>query len=259
MKTSVPILWPSRSTPAASGGLRLAIGPRDEVGAWIHGALPAGAALRDLFIIAVSEANQQAFVAPLLGQEGFLQEPGEVAAFGVHTSTLFDLFDGRFLVHAAAGDLLSNVALLERAAAPELPAAGDAPGDGLIAAYDHAFHGRSFEAVEAFRAAFAEKRVEEELDAAHRYNAACAASRAAAAPQGKRAGELRELALSWLEADLRRRAEVHTSGSFAFAASDEDERRQLVRDELFRAHVRHLRADPDLAGLPIPELLHKLL
>src|SRR5262249_20932954 len=83
----------------------------------------------------------------------------------------------------------------------------------------------------------------DDLESGHRYNAACAASLAAAG-QGRDAGNLKEKersrlrlqALSWLREDLARRA--------AQAASGKPKDRDQVRRKL-----RHSRQDRDLGGL----------
>jgi tetratricopeptide (TPR) repeat protein/serine/threonine protein kinase len=98
----------------------------------------------------------------------------------------------------------------------------------------------------------AEPKLAEDLVAAHRYNAACAAALAAAG-QGKDAdrldenakARLRGQALGWLRADLLLRGKQLASGK----AADRAEVQARLRDWL---------ADADLAGVRGPEALAKL-
>jgi hypothetical protein len=111
-------------------------------------------------------------------------------------------------------------------------------------------HKRLYAAAARFYAeAFAEQpRLAEDLQAGHRYNAACAAALAAAAlaaaGQGRDAAgpgdaerlALRRRALTWLRADLAARA--RQMGSWRPGAPAEAQRA-----------LRHWRQDPDLGGL----------
>src|SRR5262249_14405803 len=97
-----------------------------------------------------------------------------------------------------------------------------------------------------------EPKLAEQLSAAPRYNAACAAAQAAAG-QGedaarlddKERARLRRQALDWLRADLTLRTRQ--------GESDKSTDRTAAQQAL-----RHWQQDPDLAGLRDPAALEKL-
>jgi hypothetical protein len=98
----------------------------------------------------------------------------------------------------------------------------------------------------------AEPRLADDLGAAHRYNAACAAALAGSGvgEDADKLGEkekmrLRGQALGWLQADLRLRARQLASGQPADRAE-------------VQAKLRYWLADADLAGVRGPEALARL-
>jgi hypothetical protein len=270
VKLLVPILRPSKAGPAAVPGLSLSAGPFDARGTWIHGALvfpeapPEGPAsvLASVTLIAISEKRQAPLCARLARAPvhprawekiEIAAQPHFRASFSVHSSQLFGLFDDRFYLHAAAGRLLSPAIRLE----PGKPAAPPA-GERLLEAYDLLLREQLPEAQAAFAQLLTDASIATELDSAHRYNAACAAARAAALLRKEkkpRADELSTLAARWLVEDLRARTEVHARRSREWAAARASEAELDEIEELLRGHVRLLLDDPDLQGLDTAKLL----
>jgi tetratricopeptide (TPR) repeat protein len=114
------------------------------------------------------------------------------------------------------------------------------------------FHQRFAAAARLYEGAFAaDAKLVDDLAAAHRYNAACCAARAArgdgagAPANPARRAALRGKALAWLRADLARFEEQ--------AASAEVPRRRTAADTL-----THWLADTDLSGLREPKALESL-
>jgi hypothetical protein len=283
MKRLVPILTASSFTPPPLLGIQLAgRGTHENGAAWIHGSIAAPGdeeatqLLLAAFVIAVARTNQIPQIGKLVRQPGLVDAaPSEAVtiggkackriAFSVHTGDLFEhpLLPDGYDLHAAAGGLFSGPLVLEPGAPPK-PAAKKTAGDLLLSAYDAALAGRPDEALAAFELAFA-KKLDAQLDPAHRYNAACVARRSAVQLRAKKRAEgpaqvehaalLEKNALERLREDLRQRAEGHRVASLAWAASGEPEHAQATVDELYRGHVRYLRADADLAGLDHAALL----
>lgn len=279
MKAHTLVSLACNASPPLRPGLTLAEGSsHNRHGAWIHGALtlPASMAddaarwLRAITLCAISETNQLPQCAALAPQEALLSPPAwarvtlegaqhSAVYFSIHSADLwpFPLHEDRYHVHAACDELTSNVATFAPSPDSAVFPWSDAPGDALLCGYDLARMGHAEEALRSFWSALSVLEARNDLDAAHLYNAACVAARAADARRSRgephdleAAASLDAYALQWIGEDLALRCAAHTRASIARAVSSRvDPPAQRALDGLLHAHVTHLRGDPDLASL----------
>ena len=150
------------------------------------------------------------------------------------------------------GELLASLA-------PRLPAVlkgDDRPADSAeLLAFGEIAHSSKLYAESAYlysEAFHADPRLADDLQAGHRYNAACSAALASARKGDNNAPryaagrtKLRQLAREWLQADLAVRGQQLESGT------------EAVFSEV-RVTLQHWNVDSDLAGVHDPEVLYEL-
>jgi len=255
------LVWAGGSLPRVwvHGVLRRPVADLDEVDEKARAALPRG-----VFVASVTEAGQLATITSLVGDRELLVDPviGVPApagpalqlAFSVDVGATFALPRDACHLHASAGRFTSVV----RRAEPPRPGGQPAPADrssrtpmtALLDAHGFCRTGEYASATEAFSAALVDPRIEADLTGAHLYNAACAASLAAAAATGAAArSALEEQALRWLRDDVARVEPLLSS-----VLSDRREGRaarllERRRESLVRRREMARTLDPDLQHL----------
>ncbi|MEO5730919.1 MAG: hypothetical protein ABI134_00315 [Byssovorax sp.] len=283
MLSSYSILLPGDHTPrAAADGVVLAEPSVLDAGGsrrvWAHGALSlaadgvtaaARASLpRAVFIAVVTEAGQLAGITGVVGERALFRDPVVEVDSDERGTTLEIPFSidieqafGPLLrdachVHAAYGRYTSEVRRIDWPLTVSDPGAAGPPRtsmDALLRAHGLCRAGLFGPATEAFSLALRDARIAADLDGAHLHDAACAASRAAAASDGAVRDTLEEQGLRWLRQDL---AQLEPLIEQARSAHREGRAARPIlrrREALERRRTSALSLDPDLQhlrGLP---------